>query len=169
MTRRVQLNLGHSAVVSFPVPTHRIAHSIREFDANQAREIQRVPDVRSDPHLAARLVFEALPDEWLEENGKSGELVTCVRYLRGVSTVDQARMHFRLETGISTEEWDSKSCVVTSFPVGTVLTIDLGEAGWIPGQTFVYVILSTQKGALYLEPTHWLKFDWGQLEILTKT
>ncbi len=132
-------------------PTLRVAPKHQPLDFT---EVMRPPKVHSSPEVAT-LTFEAA--------GKGGQLVTSVRRVRGVRTADDALAFFRLETGITLEQTQVS---LYEVPTGTVLTIDLAEAGWAPGNTYAFLLPGNKpRMAMYFSPTHWLELDWASLSV----
>ena len=140
-------------------PTHRVApkHQPLEFT-----EVERPPKVSSNLEFAT-LTFEPLHHDSSQANGKGGPLVTSVRRVRGVGSVNEALAFFKLETGVALTQ---EQVTLIDTQLGVVLTIDLALAGWAPGNTFVFLLPAHKpRMALYFAPTHWLKFDWALLTV----
>lgn len=139
-------------------PTHRVAPRAQPLGFTQ---VERPPRVISAPHYAS-LQFEPLHHALDEENGKAGPLVTLVRRLRGVSTVDHALAFLASETGVALE---AKDALTETVPMGLVATFDLAAAGWAPGNTYTFVLSEKPRQTLFFAPTHWLKFDWASMTV----
>ncbi len=139
-------------------PTHRVAPRAQPLSFTQ---VERPPQVTSAPGHAS-LQFEPLHHSLNEENGKAGPLVTLVRRLRGVSSLDAALAFLAAETGVKLEASDAQ---LETVQTGLAATFDLVAAGWAPGNTYTFVISEKPRQTLFFSPTHWLKFDWASLTV----
>lgn len=104
---------------------------------------------------------------------KSKDFVrTKIRKVSGVDSPDKALDTFLRDHKIKREDLrldeqtTAHPVVLTrTFPIGQVIEINLSNAGWLPGNTTVYVISPNGKQALELDPTWHLNIDWAKTTI----
>ncbi len=166
-------------VLTLPYPTYSgLAYSFMH-----GHNVTRTPTIDEGAERAL-LTFEEV---WEMSDGPfKGRIQMEIERLWGVQSVDDALQHFALENGCA--EMLAKPDVITNevFPLGCVLTIDFGKAGYIPGNTFSYIftnpVIATEifpegnlnqftagLGTLYIHPTFFHQFDWHQATINTQT
>jgi hypothetical protein len=98
--------------------------------------------------------------------------------LGGVKTVGDVRAHFQFEHDLDVDQLPPKDDpyykqlkkegdVLTTelCPLGTVVTINLGHGGYIPGNTYIYLLLKHPLSCIYVGPTYYLTIDWSQLKV----
>src|SRR5262249_19700855 len=138
-----------------------------------AQGVTRTPTIHEGQGKAV-LMFDEVSKETPGPYG--GRIEMEIELLRGVKSVDDALKHFTLENGCA--KILAKPDVITNevFPVGLVVTIDFGKAGYTPGNTWSYVLANPviaseilvegnlkqyteQLGTLYIHPTFYHKFD----------
>jgi hypothetical protein len=151
-----------------PTPKHD-KNALPKLDSN--RPVNRILSSKNSFKNLVVLVF-AKHSKSLRPFG--GELEIRVTSLKGIKTVDDAVTHFMLANGVHEELQKSSNGTYTGVsieevPIGSVITIDLGELGWAPGNTYVYILVK-EKGkvvtTLNFSPTYFLKFPWEKAKWL---
>lgn len=148
-------------VVSLPCPTHEVGRG-SELLHGLGNWIRRCPRVRSAGEVSV-LHLSPLPPQSLERNGRHGELETSVRWLPRASSAAAVELDMGQRLGAKAAglkgEWNK---------VGehSVFTLDSAKQGWCPGDELVYLLVGgSGTGALLFQPTHWLRYEWNDLEV----
>ena len=113
----------------------------------------------------ADVVFHDLP-RW-------GRVETLINLLYGITNLDEALEHFQLEHCIKHEMLTAHDKAISTQPsaLGTVVTINLAKAEWMPGNTFIYILRPPHSATIpevvgartiYMGPTYFIEFDWQQ-------
>lgn len=153
--------------LNFPSPTQRVAADMREAMATGGRLVTRQAEVLERGRFAV-LDFEELPGGPGANGPFGGTLTTLVRRVCGISTTEQAQRHFLAENDGDVKrafEETPGAITTTDMDVFALVTFNLGEAGWAPGNSFHYLLLKHRGGSILFEPTHYLLFDWARFTI----
>lgn len=91
----------------------------------------------------------------------ASELATFATGPSGVRSFSDAMDHFELDHDVRVE-----SPLLVECDWGSVVTFDLSKHGWVPGNTFVYLIpRDPKRGAIFLDGTWFLEFEWDAVSI----
>jgi hypothetical protein len=166
----IVLDLG-TLVVRLPTPKQLVASGVKEALEAGGRSLLRATTATCSDAFAI-LDFEELPGGVVTNGPFGGHRVTLVRWLRGISSVEEAKVHFfaEHENSVSAAFRETPTAISTDeFDDFLLLQFDLGEAGWAPGNTWHYLLLKKLGGAIAMAPTHYLEFDWSKFAVAVAT
>jgi len=159
--------LAPSGKLILPTPKH---HTNAVYNLPNGKSVERKLRSHKNFNRLDILDFAELPGGWKKNGPFGGKLEVRVNALKGIKTVDDVVTHFLLLEGPiedlkkrTNETYSGVS--IQEVKIGSIVTIDLGQLGWTPGNTYVYALIKNKDKVvttLHFSPTYFLDFAWDQ-------
>lgn len=156
------VRLSAELSLRIPCPSHEVG-TAKELFSGRGTLVRRCPRVECS-NDSVSLEFPKLPDERLQKHGRAGSVVTQVYWLKSVTTASEAANDLVQRVGERAKGLAGQTKACRRW---TVWSIDLGKAGWAPGDEIVYLMSKdAHVGTILFSPTHWLQYEWSKVEVL---